>query len=51
MSLNTKFEPQWFNVNYKPLPLLCAGGRIGTRFLRPGGTGPPKGTSLVVGDV
>ena len=34
-------------------PLLegCAGERIGTRYLRPGGTSPLKGASLIVGDV
>ena len=27
----------------------CAGERIGTRYLRPGGTRPLKGASLIVG--
>ena len=32
-------------------PLLkgCAGERIGTRYLRPGGTSPLKGASLIMG--
>ena len=28
-----------------PAPRGCAGGRIGTRFLRPRGTGPLKGAN------
>ena len=31
--------------SYNPPHRGCAGGRIGTRFLRPRGTSPPKGVN------
>ena len=37
--------------NQTPLLKGCAGERIGIRYLRPWGTSPLKGASLIVGDV
>ena len=44
------FKHHFFNYN-SPLLKGCAGERIGTKYLRPWGTSPLKGASLIVGDV